>query len=196
MKRRYIWLMAGLVMLICAVPSWVVGAQGAMVQFRTGTMDGEWNTIFGADGKPVPDSSYLMLILAGDNGIPDPPQCDGSPGGDDIQPSGNFFNHLYIHDVAKELPFTPEGNIYASGRALNVKPAGELEEPAVNPGDKFYFRAFNSQNPSEATTYNDMISVDGKPMTVYEVPVLKGFSMYTVIMIFGPAKPLCPKKNQ
>jgi hypothetical protein len=180
----------------CVVPHSVMAAQGAMIQFRTGELDGDWNTIFDNDGKPVPDSSYLMLILAGENGVADPPNCDGSPGGDDIQPTGNTFSHLYIHDVNKEIPVTPAGNIFASGIALNAMPDGALTEPAVNLGDKIYFRAFNNQVPSEATNYNDMISVDGRAMTVYEVPFFDGFALYTAILAFGPPKPLCPGKKR
>jgi len=173
-----------------------MAAQGALIQFRTGQLDGDWNTIFDHDGKPVPDSSYLMLILAGENGVADPPNCDGTPGGDDVQPTGNSFNHLYIHDVNKEIPVTPAGNIFASGIALNAMPDGDLSEPAVNLGDKIYFRAFNNKIPSEATYYNDMISVDGRPMTVYEVPYFDGFALYTAILAFGPPKPLCPGKKK
>jgi len=195
MKYRYVWLMMILMMVLGLVPGYLFGAQGAMIQFRTGEREGEWNTIFGPDGKPVPDSSYLMVILAGENGVPDPPKCDGSPGGDDIQPTGNSFNHLYIHDVAKELPFTPEGNIYAPGHFLDVKPAEELEEPAINPGDKFYFRAFNNKNPAEATHYNDMIAVDKKAMSIYEVPIIQGVSLFSAILSFGPPQSLCPKKK-
>jgi hypothetical protein len=170
----------------------VSGAQGAMIQFRTGILEKQWNTIFGPDGKPVPDSSYLMLILAGENGVVDPPNCDGSPGGDDIQPTGNSFNCLYIHDMNKEIPVTPPGNIFASGIALDAKPEGALEEPAVNIGDKIYFRAFNHKDPAQATHYNDMISVEGDPMTVYQIPRFDGFALYTLVLAFGPPKPLCP----
>jgi hypothetical protein len=175
------------------IPSQSQAAEGALIQFRTGEINGDWNTVFGPDGKPVPDSSYMMLMLAGPNGVVDPPKCDGSPGGDDIQPTSNTFNCLYVHDVNKELPITPPGNIFAPGIALNALPEGRLEEPAVNLGDKIYFRVFNAKVPSQATHYNDMISVDGRPMTVYEIPTIDGLALYTVILAFGPAKPLCPE---
>ena len=194
MSRSPVWLMIFFLFAIFSVTSPIFGVEGAVIQFRTGEIDAQWNTIFGPDGKPVPDSSYMMLILAGENGKVDPPNCDGSPGGDDIQPTGNSFNCLYIHDVNKEAPFTPAGNIFIPGIALNAMPDGQLEEPAVNVGDKIYFRAFNHKDPSKATHYNNMISLDGKPMTVYEIPYIDGIALYTAILSFGPAKLLCPKE--
>ncbi len=170
----------------------LLGAEGAVISFRTGALDGDWNTIFGPDGKPVPDSSYMMLILAGEDGVVDPPNCDGSPGGDDLQPTGNVYDHLYVRDPASEIPVTPSGNIYHSGRLLNADPPGNLEEPAVNTGDTIYWRAFNNKEFSKATHYNDMIAVDGKPMTAYEIPAIQGLALYTVILTFGPAQEICP----
>jgi hypothetical protein len=192
MNRVLVVLLAAAFAAIAMIPSSALGAEGALIQFRTGDINSDWNTIFGPDGKPVPDSSYMMLILAGPNGVVDPPKCDGSPGGDDVQPISNTFNCLYVHDVNKEPPITPPGNIFAPGIALNALPEGRLEEPAVNIGDKIYFRVFDAKAPSQATYYNDMISADGRPMTVYEIPSMDGFAMYTMILAFGPAKPLCP----
>ena len=66
------------------------------------------------------------------------------------------------------------------------------EEPAVNTGDKIYWRVFNNIDYTKATHYNDMIAADGKPMTVYEIPAIQGLALYTVILTFGPAQPICP----
>lgn len=173
-------------------PQNVLGAEGAVISFRTGTLDTDWNTIFGPDGKPVPDSSYMMLVMPGENGVVDPPNCDGTPGGDDIQPTGNFYDHLYVRDPATEIPVTPPGNVYHSGRLLNADPPGDLEEPAVNTGDMIYWRVFNNKDYTQATHYNDMIAVDGDPMAVYEIPTIKGLALYNIILTFGPAQKLCP----
>ena len=193
------WLFSWVVLatiIMLFMSSSVFGAEGAMIQIRTGILDKQWNTIFGPDGKPVPHSSYMMLILTGDNGVVDPPNCDGTPGGDDVQPTCNLLTHLYIHDVNKEIPVTPAGNIFASGYGLDALPTGSLEEPAINTGDSMYLRAFNHKDPSKATHYNDLISVDGRPMTVYEVPYMDGFALFTIVVSFGPAKPVCPEKQE
>jgi hypothetical protein len=157
-------------------------AQDANVSFRTGVVGGTWCPILGPDMLPLADGSYVMIILAGGNGIPDPVGASGAPGGDDVQPTGNNIDHIALH--LGEPPFIPPGNMYSVGNTLICPPAGMGVEPIVNHSDIMYMRAFNSPDPATATHANDLISVDGTPALTYTIP---GAGPYITIVCFGEA---------
>jgi hypothetical protein len=160
--------------------------QEAIVTFRTGVIGGPWCPILGPGLQPLPDSSYVGIYLAGANGVPDPPGPFGVPTNDDVQPTGSNIDHIPLHQG--EPPFVPPGNIHSMGNTLVITDLGV--EPYVTHGDVIYFRAFNAANPTDATHYNDLITVNGDSATTYTAPGPVG--PVIVIICFGEATELGP----
>ena len=159
--------------------------QGAPVSFRTGILPMTWCPIMGPGGTdPLPDGSYVMVILAGGNGAQDPVGTGGVPTGDDVQPTGNNIDHIALH--VGESPLVPPGNMYQSGNTLGFLDPGFGTEPCANIGDLMYLRAFNAPDPATATHANDMITVGGTPQTTYTPP---GPAPVVIVVCFGEAYP-------
>lgn len=162
MKLSKLFLVLVAVMSLTAI----LYAQDALVSFRTGEMEGPWCPILLPDGiTPLPDSCYIMIILAGPDGLPDPPGPMGEPTDDDVQPTGNNIDHLIIHP--DEPPFVPPGNFSYANPLFVIPPPGFGVEPVVNQGDAMYLRAFNSNDPATSTHAADIITVDGISATTY-----------------------------
>lgn len=98
------------------------------------------------NSKDAPHShgALIQLIMDGGNGVQDPPNPDGSPGGDDSLALGNF-NILYLGGL--EYPPTMEGN---TGQFVSAKFFIPFVDDRV-----YYLRLWEGGDPSKAPFYQD-----------------------------------------
>jgi hypothetical protein len=147
---------------VCLLFAGALFAQDASVSFRTGSPTAGWCPIEDLNGDPLADGCYIGLYSVGADMMVDPPNPDGSPGGDDFQfltnTIGNGMDHLELG--FGEGPFVPDGNLFIGNGSVLIPPAGGGTEPVWNQGDTGYLRAFNGVTPDVAVSYNDLYTVD------------------------------------
>ncbi|MCL4306411.1 hypothetical protein KJZ99_10880 [bacterium] len=137
-------------------------------------------------GAPHDHGHLIQVIADGGNGIQDPPNPDGTPGGDDSLAWGNF-NQLYLG--GHEYPPQMEGKtgLFSSGKYFI---------PYVDDG-VYYLRLWEGGDSKKAPYYQDSseyvstIGDQGGGMLRVSSRVYK--SPEDVEWTFGPAKPR-PKK--
>lgn len=95
-------------------------------------------------GEPHDHGHLMQLIMDGGNGLQDPPNPDGSPGGDDSLAYGNF-NSLYL--AGQEYPPQMEGK---TGLFGSVKFFVSYVDDRV-----YYLRLWEGGDPSKAPYYQN-----------------------------------------
>ena len=141
--KKLIW-----VLFLIGIISFVHASQGAIAttDFVTGL------TILQADNAtPVPDGWLCQIMIPGVDGLIDPPNSDGTPGGDDFLVTGVPGNNYY------EFPFDTSwtgipGQFYTP-IAFFWPSAGLGTEPCANEGENFYLRLFDDPTVSGASNY-------------------------------------------
>ena len=132
--------------LVIGVISIVHAGQGAIAttDFVTGL------TILQADNAtPVPDGWLCQIMIPGIDGLIDPPNPDGSPGGDDFLVTGVPGNNYYQFPFDISWTGIP-GQLYTP-LAFSWPVAGTGTEPVANEGDYFYWRIFDAATVAGAT---------------------------------------------
>ena len=99
----------------------------------------------------VPDDWLCQIMLPGTDGLIDPPNPDGSPGGDDFLVTGVPGNNYF------EFPFNTSwtgmpGQLYTPNPFV-WPGAGQGTEPCANAGENFYLRLFDDPTVPGATQY-------------------------------------------
>lgn len=140
------------------------------------------DTIRDHNGQPHRHGHLVQLIMDGGNGIQDPPNFDGTPGGDDSMAYGNF-NLTRIRGI--DDPF--EGKEGKSG----LLASGRYFIPYYN-GRLYYLRLWEGDSEKTAPYYQDTVEYTagldkgGSMMRLYTAgispPVDADFK-------FGPSKP-------
>jgi hypothetical protein len=149
-----------------------VFAQDAVIGFRTGDM-ATWCPILGPTSDPIPVGSYIGFYLVGGNGVVDPPESNGAPGGDDVggltNTIGNGLDHYVMGGPTgnPEPPFVPVGNLFSANGNVIIPMPGSGVEPIWNQLDVGYLRAFNGPAPDAGTHYNDLLTVGGVTQNTY-----------------------------
>ena len=133
----------------------VAGLQSQMVMGAIATTDFVTGlTILQADNAtPVPDGWLCQIMIPGIDGLIDPPNPDGTPGGDDFLVTGVPGNIYY------EFPFDSSwtgitGQLYTPA-TWGWQPAGQGVEPTANVGENFYWRIFDDPTVPGASQYLD-----------------------------------------
>ena len=142
--KKFMWVL----ILIGMISVMYANGQGpiASTDFMTGL------TILMPDNAtPVPDGTLCQIMLPGADGIIDPPNPDGTPGGDDFLVTGVPGNNYY------EFPFDTSwtgipGQFYTP-IAFFWPSAGLGTEPCANEGENFYLRLFDDPTVSGASNY-------------------------------------------
>ncbi len=139
------------------------------------------------------EGDLVQLILAGPNRVIDPPAASGMPGGDDqlaMNPGASFGMNMDS--------FTHYPNTFYSPEAILVHTTGMGPQPAIASGVKFYVRAWNAANPSQATQYFDSdrmtrdfpvgletCSIDSSVRTFPNLIQIPTLTSYYVLLDFG-----------
>jgi len=98
----------------------------------------------------VPDGWICQIIIPGLDGVIDPPNTDGSPGGDDLLCNGGGNN---FWDFTWNSSWTGiQGQHYGTVQFLWPN-TGQGTEPCANVGENFYLRLFNNTTVATATKY-------------------------------------------
>jgi len=110
------------------------------------------------DAIGIPDGWVCEMLLPGADGVIDPPNTDGTPGGDDILPNGYPGNNWW--EFAWDSSWTGvQGCHYGHGDWL-WPGAGQGEDGGaytINEGEDFYMRIFNAPDVASATMYLNSI---------------------------------------
>ncbi|MDO9577319.1 MAG: T9SS type A sorting domain-containing protein [Candidatus Cloacimonadales bacterium] len=98
----------------------------------------------------VPDGWLCQIMIPGVNGAIDPPNTDGTPGGDDLLCNGGGNN---IYQFTWDSSWTEIQGCHYLTSAFLWRSAGEGTEPCANVGENFYLRLFNSTTVGGSTKY-------------------------------------------
>jgi hypothetical protein len=129
-------------------------------------------------GKPHKHGDVLQLIKDGGNGMQDPPNADGSPGGDDSLAYGNF-NMIVLLGL--------EGTGDLSGRTGQFY-ARKYFAP-FEPNRTYYLRLWEGKDPATAPYYQDTVEyVTGDDRGGAMIRLVSGFP-HEVDWSFGPSIP-------
>jgi len=107
------------------------------------------------NGGLAQDGWAVQVLCAGADGTIDPPDENGNPTGDDFLANEEYNNVqvFYINSAANAMPM---GNFWML-TSLNCRAEDFMTgEQMIRVGDAVYLRAFNHEDPAEATEYLDM----------------------------------------
>jgi hypothetical protein len=131
-------------------------------------------------GKPHHHGHLIQIIVDGGNGIQDPPNADGSPGGDDSLAYANF-NMIRMRGSDEPYDLKGATGMFASWRFF---------VPFVPPPRAYYLRIWEGDNVATAPYYQNTIEYKadtndrGGAMIV-----LRSGPPIEVDWTFGPSKP-------
>lgn len=112
--------------------------------YRTLYSMNSWTTpVLDHNGKPHKDGHIIQIIADGGNGIQDPPNPDGSPGGDDSMAVGNF-SIQYIN-----------GEKHIAGGLEPGMFMGMMYFVPYNANQTIYLRIWEGADPAAAEYYQD-----------------------------------------
>lgn len=112
--------------------------------FRTLYSMNSWTfPVFDHNGQPHPDGHILQIIADGGNGVQDPPNADGSPGGDDSLAVGNF--NIQFINGEKHIPDGMEPGMFM----------GMMYFVPYNDNQSIYLRLWEASDPADADYYQD-----------------------------------------
>ena len=127
------------------------------------------------EGIPATDGWAVQALCAGLDGVINPPDEQGNPTGDDFlaHPQYNNLQIFYFNAAENGMP---TGNFWML-KSLNCRAADFLPgEEIIRVGDVIYLRAWNGENPAEATEYSDLqstysvsLQTPGLPLDVYGI---------------------------
>jgi len=144
-KLTLIFVLIGIVCIVQAQN--YIGAI-ATTDFATGL------TILQADNAtPVPDGWICQIMIPGVDGLIDPPNPDGTPGGDDFLVTG-FPGNVYYEFLFNSTWTGITGQLYTP-TPWDWPPAGQGAEPCANVGENFYWRIFDDPTVAGASQYLD-----------------------------------------
>lgn len=98
-------------------------------------------------GKPHHHGHLVQVIVDGGNGLQDPPNPDGSPGGDDSLAYGNF-NMLRLTGIDSKLDLSGESGMFFSDKFFI---------PYQQPPRAYYLRLWEGDDVATAPYYQDTI---------------------------------------
>jgi hypothetical protein len=143
-----------------------------------------WTTpVLDHTGKPHTDGHAIQLVMDGGNGIQDPPNSDGSPGGDDSLGAGNF--QVQFINGAKHLAEGMEAGMFVGVRYFIP----------YKPNSSIYLRLWEGSDPRTARYYQDTVEYttfqgnSGGPIVD-----LRPESMDDIDWRFGPSKEVNRKR--
>jgi hypothetical protein len=102
-----------------------------------------WKPVQNHLSQPHSDGDAIQIIADGGNGIQDPPQSDGSPGGDDSLADGNF-NVQYVNGEKHEPDGLTQGMF-----------VGMMYFVPYKPNMHIYLRIWEGTDPARAEFYQD-----------------------------------------
>ena len=102
-----------------------------------------WKPILDHEGELHRDGHLIQIIADGGNGIQDPPNLDGSPGGDDTLAEGNFY-----------AQFVNGEKRGSSGLMLGMFMGPRYFIP-YKPNTTIYLRLWEGQDPAIAEYYQN-----------------------------------------
>jgi hypothetical protein len=143
-------------------------ALAAPVTFSWGSFSPSGSAAYGVldsdNSTPLQTGDLVQLIYAGANGIPDPPNADGLPGGDD--------ELLQTSAVQNGMPFPPPM------RGLGYIPSSTFtfDDADLRRGGWVYIRAWNGPTPQEATAWGESDSTRLEPEPAAGVFNVTGWS--------------------
>ena len=129
-------------------------------------------------GKPHAHGHIIQLIMDGGNGLQDPPNSDGSPGGDDSLAYGNW-NMMRL--LGLDGPPNPQGN---SGMFYSLRYFVPFYQNRA-----YYLRLWEGDDVAIAPYYQDTVEYDygtDRGGTMIRIP--EGGPM-DLDLKFGPSKP-------
>ena len=157
------------------VPSWYPESNPYSL---LASMDCWSNPALDHTGKPHHNGHLIQLIMDGGNGKQDPPNADGTPGGDDSLAYGNF-NMLRVSGLDDPIRMDTATGMFYSRRYF----------VPYQPGRAYYLRLWEGDNIATAPYYQDTIE--------YNAGEDRGGAMITMTIThpidvdwkFGPSKP-------
>lgn len=143
-----------------------------------------WTTpVLDHNDKPHADGHAIQLIMDGGNGIQDPPNLDGSPGGDDTMAVGNF-NVQYTNGAKHKAEGLEAGMFMGMRYFVPYKPYSSI-----------YLRLWEGSDPTVARYYQDTADYttfrgnSGGPIIDLQTEYLDDIDWR-----FGPSKEVSRKK--
>jgi hypothetical protein len=131
------------------------------------------------NGNPHHHGHLIQVLVDGGNGIQDPPNPDGSPGGDDSLAYANF-NMIRLNGLDSEIDLTASTGMFFSQKYL---------VPYMQPPRAYYLRLWEGDNVAAAPYYQDTVeySTDGGDRGGSMITPRGGTPM-DVDWTFGPSK--------
>jgi hypothetical protein len=130
-------------------------------------------------GKPHHHGHVVQLIMDGGNNIQDPPNPDGTPGGDDSLAFGNFNMIRVLGVDGSDDPNGQTGTFYSK----------KFFVPQTPPGRGYYLRLWEGADPATAPYYQDTIEYTTDDDRGGALIRLKSGMPHDVDWAFGPSQP-------
>jgi hypothetical protein len=143
-----------------------------------------WSTpILNHSGKPHKHGDVIQILMDGGNLKQDPPNPDGTPGGDDSLAYGNF-NMIRLLGIVSMTDSIGESGQFMSWRYFIP----------FQPGRAYYLRLWEGKNVATAPYYQDTIEYEAGADRGGAMVQLKDGTPSDLDWKFGPSKPR-PGKN-
>jgi hypothetical protein len=138
-----------------------------------------WTTpVLDHNGKPHHNGHLIQIIMDGGNGKQDPPNADGTPGGDDSLAYGNFNMQRLLGIEEPPRMDTATGMFYSVRYFIPFEP-----------GRAYYLRLWEGDNVATAPYYQDTIEYDAGEDRGGAMIMLTIQHPIDVDWKFGPSKP-------
>jgi hypothetical protein len=138
-----------------------------------------WSTpVLDHTGKPHHHGHVVQVIMDGGNWKQDPPNPDGSPGGDDSMAFGNF-NMTRIMGVEDMYDSLGQSGLLSSWKYF----------VPFQPGRAYYLRLWDGNSVASAPYYQDTIEYDGGSDRGGAIAQFREGVPMDVDWKFGPCKP-------
>lgn len=135
------WIVCGVV--AAALAAAQAHAVTIQISSSTGIRDSDNTTPLVGNGLGG-NSDYVQLIYSGPDSVIDPPQSDGQPTGDDVLLEAEEFPGQFFTVIGEGFPFNPNEGKFLEDFSHNL-----------DTGARIYVRAWNANDPEDATHYGD-----------------------------------------